>query len=164
MLKKIFLLAFTICILTSFNGAFAQKKEAKAAMVENMIESKSFTFDPQTVLPLGFAARQLTPGYYSVKLTPEVLTVDLPFFGRAYTADFGSSQGGFHFISKDFTTEVVKRKKGNYDVVIKPRDLKDVNYLTFSISQGGYASLQVSSNSRQGISFSGIIEESKSVK
>jgi len=45
--------------------------------------------------------------------------------------------------------------------VIKPHDTQDTRLMSLSVSETGYASLQVISNNRQPITFNGYITEKK---
>jgi hypothetical protein len=73
-------------------------------------------------------------------------------------------QGGIKFTSKDFDYTATPRTKGGWDVQIKPKDYRDVQQLNLRISEDGYASLQVTSTSRQTISFNGYIKAPKPPK
>jgi hypothetical protein len=76
----------------------------------------------------------------------------------------GSSEGGIHFTSTNFEYKVTERKKGGWDIVIKPKDVQAVQEFNFSIFDSGSASLQVNSTNRQPISFNGYVSEKKKKK
>ena len=107
--------------------------------------------------------RQLTSDY-DVKVTKAQVVSYLPYFGRAYSAPIDPSQGGIQFTSKDFDYTTTPRKKGGWDIQLKPKDYRDVQQMSLSITEDGYASLQVTSTNRQLISFTGYITAIKTPK
>ncbi len=141
-----------------------QSKQAKKeAAVQKLIESQRYVFKAQSVMPMGAVARQLNYDY-DMKVTKDTIDTYLPYFGRAYQAPIDPSQGGIKFVSKDFDYTITPGKKQGWEIVIKPNDANDVQVLNLSITSAGYAILQVTSNNRQPISFSGVIDEVKSRK
>ena len=143
-------------VLMSAAG-FAQEKPAK---VKSMIESKNFVFVAQSVMPMSGPVRQLT-SEYDMKVTNNTLDTYLPYFGRAYQAPLDPTKGGIEFKSKDFTFDTKTKKKG-WDIVIHPKDNRDVRELYLSVSRDGYATLEVTSNDRQAIRYTGYVGEAKS--
>jgi hypothetical protein len=71
------------------------------------------------------------------------------------------TKGGIQFTSVKFDYKETKRKKGGWDIVIKPEDTQDARQLILNISETGYASLQVLGNNRQPINFTGYIDKKK---
>lgn len=144
------------------NDLYAQeKKDDKQLAIEKLITSRNYVFKAQTVLPSSPAAsRQLTTDY-DVRISPDSIVSFLPYFGRSYNAPMDPSKGGIQFTSTRFDYSQSARKKGGWDIVIKPEDTQDARSLSFSISENGYASLQVLSNNRQPIIFNGYITEKK---
>ena len=114
-------------------------------------------------MPMSGRTRQLTSDY-DVKITKTQVVSYLPYYGRAYTAPTDPSQGGIQFTSKDFDYTVTPRKKGGWDIQIKPKDYRDVQQFNFNVTESGYASLQVTSTNRQSISFNGYITANKARK
>ena len=141
----------------------ADKKAAEAALITKIISEQNFMFTAQSVTPMGGRFRQLTTDY-NVKVSKDTVNSDLPYFGRSYSADIGSSEGGINFTSTDFEYQVSDRKKGGWDITIKPRDVKDVQQFNLSVFESGSASLQVNSTNRQPISFNGYVSEKKNRK
>src|SRR4029079_1054284 len=123
------------------------------------VQSKHFVFKAQTVLPTTGGSRQLTTEY-EVKLSGDSVVAYLPYFGRAYSVAYGE-RGGIDFTSTKFEYKIKQGKKGGWDITIKPADAKDIQQLNFTISENGYANLQVKSNNRQPISFYGYIVKKK---
>jgi hypothetical protein len=146
-----------------FGGATAQDKNAaKKAAIANMISTQRYVFKAQTALPSGPApTRQLTPDY-DLKVSKDTVISYLPYYGRAYVAPMDPTKGGIQFTSTKFTYTTNAKKKGGWDIVIKPQDTDDASQMILSVSETGYASLQVLNNNKQPITFTGYITERKS--
>jgi hypothetical protein len=155
MIKTFILSVFT----TLMFSAALHAQDMDAPSVKSLLESKNFAFRAQTVLPMGQASRQLT-SEYDVRFWSDSIISHLPYFGRAYSASYGDG-GGIQFTSTDFEYKVKARKKGGWDITIKPKDADDVREMNLTVTESGSASLQVSSNKRQPISFNGFITERK---
>ena len=158
-LNKLFLLIMASVITDQ--AAYAQdskkdKKEQRRDEIANLIQSKSFVFVANTAFPLGGRTINLT-SLYNVRLSADTVVSDLPYFGRAFVAPINPSEGGIHFTSTKFSYDIKERKKGGWNITILPNDTKDVRQMYMTVSEEGYASLQVTSNNRQNISYSGYI-------
>ncbi|SFD90551.1 protein of unknown function [Chitinophaga sp. CF118] len=149
-------------ILLSSSGLHAQKKDdLKKEAIEQMVTSHNYVFKAQTVLPTGAVPNRQLTAEYDLQVSPDTIICYLPYFGRAYTAPMDPTKGGIKFTSTKFDYKETQRKKGGWDILIKPHDTQDASQLSLSISSTGYASLQVISNNRQPISFSGYIDKKK---
>lgn len=124
--------------------------------VSKLIESKNFIFKVQTVMPSGAGNIQVTSDY-DIKLYGDSLVTYLPYFGRAYSSGYGDG-GGVNFTSTEFQYKSKTKKKGGWEITIRPSDTKDVRQVFLSIGETGYGSLQVISNNRQTISYFGYIK------
>lgn len=154
-----------LAMLLSTNVLYAQKKnDLKKEAIEKMIANHSYVFKAQTVLPTGAVPNRQLNSDYDLRVSPDTVISYLPYFGRAYTAPIDPTKGGIQFTSVKFDYKETQRKKGGWDIVIKPQDTQDASQLILNISEAGYASLQVIGNNRQPISFSGIIVEKKAGK
>ena len=124
--------------------------------IKALVESQNYVFKAQTAMPLSGRVRHLTSDY-DLKISKTSVVSYLPYFGRAYVAPIDPSKGGIQFTSKDFNYTMTPGKKEGWTVVVKPKDYRDVQQMTLTISSAGYATLQVISTNRQAISFNGII-------
>ena len=152
--------AFASFLLILAAGSFtlnAQEKDPVA--LKNMLESKTFVFKARTAYPQTGTSRILTPEY-DVKFNTDKIVSFLPYFGRAYSANPYSGEGGIKFTSTDFSY-VAKQSKKGWRVTIIPKDANAVQQLYLDVSSSGYATLQVTSADRQNISFHGVVEKNK---
>jgi hypothetical protein len=138
-------------------GGSAQERESA---IRDMVQSGQFMFHAQTALPMTGTSRQLTSDY-DLEVSKDAVVSYLPFFGRAYSLPYGSTEGGFNFTSRKFEYSFSDRKKGGWNISIKPRDVADFREFSLLISKNGYGTLQVVSNNRQSISFTGYISPLK---
>jgi hypothetical protein len=151
---KIFFIVL-VSIITSTANAQPDKSTVKSS-----VESKQFIFHAQTAQPTSGRSRQLT-SEYDLRIFPDSLVADLPFYGRAYSVPYGSGDGGFQFTSTKFEYTATPGKKSGWDITIKPKDVSDFREFSLSLSDDGYGTLQALSNNRQPISFRGYITQVK---
>jgi hypothetical protein len=160
-MKKLLSILFVILVLS----ACSSQKSATSSPITNeqlnkMLEDQSFTFVAQKVNPPSGRSRFLTETYYTLSVNNHKVIADLPYFGRATQPTFGS-EGGIRFTSEKYKYEKAPNKKG-WRVTIRPEDNTDVQVCYLSVLENGSASLSVSSNSRQTISYDGTITAVKS--
>ena len=139
------------------------KSSAKKLAFKNMVDSQHFVFVAQSVTPLRGRFRNLT-SEYDVRVSKDTLISYLPYFGRAYTAPLDPSETGLNFTSTNFSYSVAPGKKKSWTITIKPKDYRDVQQFLFTVYDNGSASLNVTSVSRDPISFLGYIEKEKTKK
>lgn len=139
------------------------KEGGKVSNIKNMIMAKDFAFIAQSVSPMGGATRQLT-SIYDLKVSKDSIVSFLPYFGRAYTAPMNPSEGGINFTSTKFQYTTTERRRGGWNILVKLEDAADTRQLSLTVSESGSASLQVTSNNRQPVSFNGYITERKGNK
>ena len=155
------LLALAFLIGPQIRATYAQesgqKQSAKEESVRKMIEAQDYVFKAQFVLPSRGRSRQLT-SEYDLSVTKSKIEAYLPFFGRAYTAPLNPAEGGIKFSSSDFDYKVKEKKKGGWEIVMKPEDTREVTKMYLSVSTSGYASLRIISNNRDAISFNGYVQ------
>jgi hypothetical protein len=154
----------TLAVLTT-TGLFAQetkaqKKAEKTAQIKSLIDAQNYVFVAQNAFPMNGRMRSITPDY-NLSVAADSIVSYLPFFGRAYTADYGASKSPLDFKTKSFDYSAKPGKKDGWSVTIKPKDNKSVQSMNLTVSSEGYASLQVTSNDRSAMSFNGYITERK---
>src|SRR6185312_14201079 len=159
-MKRIYLLRlllpFSILISTAATAQSTKedKKKAKQEQLRAQIEARQFTFNAQSATSTRGRTRQLT-GSNTLVIHGDSLDAYLPYFGRAYSATPGDTNGGINFSSTSFSYDAQDAKKGGWTINIKPNNEKNAANMQLSISEEGYATLQVTSKNRQMISFYG---------
>ncbi|MFY0256135.1 DUF4251 domain-containing protein [Chitinophaga sp. 30R24] len=154
------LLGLTISVALFAQDTKAQKKAERTAQIKSLVESQHYIFIAQNAFPMNGRMRSITPDY-DVIVTKDSVVSYLPFFGRAYTADYGITKSPLDYKTKSFTYNISPGKKDGWTVTIKPKDIKSVQSMTLLISSEGNTTVQVTSNDRSPISFSGYITERK---
>jgi hypothetical protein len=154
---------FLVFITAVAHAQAPRMQKEKSIDISSLVQQKQFVFKAESVLPMTGRFQVLTSDY-DVKISSDSLVSYLPYFGRAYTAPIGSTQSPLDFVSTKFSSTTEARKKGRWIVTIKPLDNNDVRELVFHISPSGQATLSVSSNNRQSISFNGSIEPRRNNK
>ena len=145
--------------LTVGGSLAAKAQDNKSPDMKAIIESQNYIFKAKTVYPQNGRTRQLTDEYDLTVAKDKVVSF-LPYFGKAYSAPIGSSEGGIKFTSADFEYNSKKTSKG-WEITIKPKDAYDVQQLYLTVFENGSANLRVNSTNRQAISFDGQIVEGK---
>jgi hypothetical protein len=164
MKKAIFLAACVVMLATLKTRAQASEKEqkeaAETAAVKKLLESKRYKFVPQSMMPQSGSTRPIsTP--YDLRVMQDTLSAELPYIGRAYSSDYGSSDNSISFKTTSFDYNQQDGKKGGWRVTITPKNIRNVSKFYLDISTSGFTSLAVSSNTRQQISYNGYVQELK---
>lgn len=162
--KIILILLIAGCSLgAQAQNAKADKKITNTTRIKNLVNSQRYVFLANYVMPMRGGGHALS-SYYDLKVTKDTVAAFLPFFGRAYMANYGSIDNGINFTSTKFSYKVTP-KKNSWDIVIVPLDknrLTDalgVREMRLSISAEGDATLQVNNTNRDPITFNGRIED-----
>lgn len=146
-----------ISVLAGTMTAQAQSKDP--AENKRIVEAKNYVFQAQTATPQRGRVVNLT-SEYDLTIAGDSIIAFLPYFGRAFTAPVPGSEGGIKFTSTSSAYSVTP-KKGKWEIVIRPKDVSDVQELYLDIFENGYANLRVTSTNRSFISFNGFIREGK---
>ncbi|MBS1598261.1 MAG: DUF4251 domain-containing protein [Bacteroidetes bacterium] len=155
--------ALSFIILTSFSQqSFAQtdrqeKQNAKIDALKQAIASGRYVFMAQSATPMSGRTRQLTYDY-KLDVRKDTIISDLPYYGRSFSASYGNTDGGINFNTTNFEYSSKEGPKGGWDINIAPKEIRTVNKMILNITNAGYATLTVTSNTRQQITFNGYIQ------
>lgn len=136
----------------------AQAQQTDPEKLQVAVDSKTFVFEGRQATGMRGRMIQMDPGY-TLKVSPEKVVGDLPFFGRSYQGTPGSTDGGLKFDFSEFDYTVKPRKKGGWDITIEPTEQNDIRSIFLTVQKSGNASLRITSNSKEGMNYSGIIQE-----
>ena len=160
-LKNMFILVLIVSTGLSFVNAQTPKKDKKAAKeaaIKSNVDTRQYTFLANYMLPQRGGGKSLT-SEYDLRVTKDSVIAFLPYYGRAYfDVPYGGADGGIKFSSTKFSYELKDRKKGGWEIIIKPADVKNIDRLILNISTDGYASLSVTSTNRDFITFDGYLK------
>ncbi len=133
MIKTVLFILIAATTTVGIANAQNSKKDKQAAKIvatKNLIDSQNFVFVAEYVSPMARGKRHLT-SYYEVIVSKDTVISYLPYFGRAYSVPFNSTNIGFDFTSTNFDYKITTRKKGGWDILIKPKDQNDNQQLSF---------------------------------
>jgi hypothetical protein len=154
-------LAFLLAFITLTITAQQTKKQEKAARINQKIQEQKYTFEAQYAQPLGGPQRYLNSDY-DLRVTKDSVIAFLPYFGRVYMdAPYNPTDDGVKFTSTKFDYKITPKKKGGWTITIMLYDVKRTSKLILDIYTNGSATLQASSNTRDPISFEGLIKDEK---
>jgi hypothetical protein len=126
--------------------------------VTRKIESKDVTVTVHYANPLRMKQVILT-SEYDLRIKNDSAFAYLPYFGVAYSAPYGSSEGGIKFAEPMTDYAIASNKKSNgWDIHFKIRSKEDVYEIFMNIFNNGSALFSVTSQKRDMISFSGEIK------
>lgn len=160
----ILVMLFSVSILSAQETQMTHKEKKaskKAELIEktkSLVEAGAWQFDATRMLPSSGRARTLTTSY-RVVVKDSLVDSYLPYFGRAYSAEYGSSESPMSFKGEISDIKVEESKKGGWMVTFKTTNKNDRLDLTFFISETGSVNLTVNSTNRQAISYYGDLSE-----
>ena len=139
--------------LLFFGTMMAQDEEVNNSFsIESLLESKNFEFIANTMLPLSGPSKNLVGDGYSVVFSKDSIVSDLPYYGRAYRGLGTGKYKGMRFQGKPNVFTVEKGKRFQINVVVKDGETYE---LSLSVSDSGYATLNITNNTRDIISYQG---------
>jgi hypothetical protein len=145
----LFLISGTIVI-------FSQDKSEsdKREQTEMLLNSKEFSFKAKRAMPSRGSSIDLTTNPNYVNFKPDLVESYMPFFGRAYSGIGYGNDTGLHFKGQPDVFSVEKKKK-NYQVTVNVKGESDIFRIFLTVSPGGNASMTITSNNREAISYMG---------
>lgn len=153
-MKKIIFIGILIFMFVGCASSQNSITQAKTALEQ--VDSKKYTFHAITALPSGYPSVSLSYGY-TLAISNDSVISFLPFYGRAYSAPYSSTDGGIKFTSTDYEYTVTP-KKNSRNITIKTKDQTSNTTLYLSVQKSGSATLTVLDTNRQQIQFNGRIE------
>lgn len=135
----------------------ASQQAAKAAVIQDMLESRDYTIEVESANPLRGRIVSLT-GIYELKVSGDDVVSYLPYFGRAYRTSFGIGS------PLDFNGQITnyKQERARKDMTRITFDTRnDDESITYRIEvfDDGRATVDVTSMYRERISFDGRIDD-----
>ncbi|MEQ1623895.1 MAG: DUF4251 domain-containing protein [Sediminibacterium sp.] len=153
--KKLILLL--IISLISLNILQAQLVQKVQNAYEQILKEQDFTFTAQAYATASSEKKQMTDPY-SFKVGIDSIEGILPYYGQSYTAQINLTDGSIKFNILKYKYEFMEKKKGRYQVSIKPED-KNTTIQSFylTIFTDGTGQVDVLSRNREPMTFYGSI-------
>jgi len=168
-MKILKVLLVVLAITAGMNAAHAQNNKKKAhseqeTIIMRALDTKNYTFNAQSANPMRGTNINLT-GVNDLQVKKDSIIAYLPYFGRAYMGvAYNPTQSPLQFTSTKFSYSSVTKKNDNREITIKLEDSKEVRQIIISTSLNGYATVMVTCNNRDPITFYGTLEETKAEK
>ena len=133
--------------------ALREAREAK--MVDENLQSANFRIEIDRMYPVRGSSQHVTN--YSVTVKDGVLNSHLPYIGQAWRVPYGGGHA-LNFKADIGSYNVVRTRDDGYEVRIYVKTDEDQHVYTLTVFNNGRASLDVQSQNRERISFSGMME------
>lgn len=133
-----------------------EQREQKKEAVRKLIESENYRIDVSTAMPMRGHSIPLTPSY-SLEIRNDSVISYLPYYGRAYSIPYGGGNAlDFKTILHEYKVET--DKKGNAVITVVARNPEDSYEFRVKVFPNGSASIDVTMQNRQSISFLGELD------
>jgi len=138
----------------------SQKKQDNYNKVLAVIESGKFEYVARKANPQGGRQIDLTTNPNFLRIKVNTGEAHLPYFGRSFSAGYGTGGGGIEF-NGEFMEYNVEKNDTKFRVEIKFKIKGDSDTYKGTLSLNGLenASLSISSNNKQVISYYGDIKQ-----
>ena len=135
-----------------------QNKQDQFNQLKTRIDSRKFLFHALSATSMKGITRQLTSEYF-LKLNKDSLSVELPYYGRSFTANYPPTDLTTEFKTTQFSYNSDTLKKGGWDITIVPKNQSNASKISLTTTISGYCTVRVSSNTREPISYYGTITD-----
>lgn len=160
-------LVLTACSTTKLTPQEkAQKRMEKSAMraevsaeVSKALADKHFMVNIDHMYPMRGPSRTLN-GVYSLQVEGDTITSYLPYFGRAYSIPYNGGMG-LNFNAKILSYDLNTDDKGIIHVKMQINNSEDTYKYALDVYDNGQTTLNVYSQMREPISFSGQMDMGK---
>lgn len=154
-LRSIFI--FLIVLPTIGLGQNNKESKQKTKELFEVIETKNFKFEASDMNTATLGFNVITSSPNTVEVKNDSIFIDLPFWGKAYQANF-KNEGGFHSKTKIRSKDKkLNKRESLITFQIKTKTESDNLTLIFHLSSSEYASLKIISYHKESIDYNGII-------
>ena len=133
----------------------ARREAREARMVDENLQSADFRIEIDRMYPVRGSSQHVTN--YSVTVKDGVLNSHLPYIGQAWRVPYGGGHA-LNFKADIGSYNVVRTRDDGYEVRIYVKTDEDQHVYTLTVFNNGRASLDVQSQNRERISFSGMMD------
>ena len=154
MQKSLLLLIISFISLSPLHSQTIQKEQNIYAQI---LKEQDFIFTAQAYATASSEKKQMTDPY-SFKVTVDSIVGILPYYGQSYTAQINLTDGSINFNILKYQYEFMEKKRGRYQVSIKPND-KSATIQSFylTIFTDGTGQVDIVSRNREPMTFYGSI-------
>lgn len=154
MQKSLLLFIISFITLSPLHSQTIQKEQNVYAQI---LKEQDFIFTAQAYATASSEKKQMTDPY-SFKVTVDSIVGILPYYGQSYTAQINLTDGSINFSIQKYQYEFMEKKRGRYQVSIKPND-KSATIQSFylTIFTDGTGQVDIVSRNREPMTFYGSI-------
>lgn len=161
-------LCLTLSIISIFAlSSFAQssrkaeknrQRDEQYKLAQNLMDAGKYQFIGRRAITQKGRSIDLTTRSNFLVIKDDKAVADMPYFGRAFSAGYSSTDGGVKFDGPMEEVNIQKNdKKRRIIVRFKVRSPDDTYSCSLTVTGPEAATLSVSSNKRQTITYNGII-------
>ena len=151
-----YLPAILVMIITSCGSVTT----SDTSDIGKLLEGKQYVFIAQTAFPARGSSVSIAGANYDLKVIRDSVSVYLPFYGRVTDLSAGRTGGPVELNTKEISYSIAK-KKSRWEVTITPTNPSGVRQINLSVSDNGFADLQVVSTNRDNMNYHGTVEALK---
>ena len=130
----------------------AAREAREAQMVRQAVQAGDFTIDIDRMYPLRGTSKMVSN--YSIKVKDGVLISHLPFIGQAWRVPYGGGHA-LNFEAPVLNYTATANGRDGYEIRIYVKTDEDEHLYRLTVFDNGRASLDVQSQNRDRISFTG---------
>ena len=131
------------------------REAREAQMVVDNLSAGNFTIDIDRMYPIRGTSQHVTN--YSISVKDGVLNSHLPYIGQAWRVPYGGGHA-LNFKAPIGSYNVTRTGKEGYEVRIFVKEDEDQHIYLLTVFDNGRASVDVQSQNRERISYSGIMD------
>lgn len=155
-ISTIFLLILSLSMLSASN-VFTRTGQEKAERIARAMEKQTFEISITTILPQGAPSIQ-SSGEYSIRVKDGLSCGRLPFFGRSYTAVYGSDDSSVTLEDTPVTITRKKKRKAEVYIVVFKTDTPARWEGEITIWDSGNAEISCSSPNKSSMTYFGELD------
>jgi hypothetical protein len=160
MVGRVVVLLMFVLSATVDVSARGVKSSAEQDSIEHLLQSGSFVIHIDRAFPKGgYDTSRFLPSGTMEVIGDSLAKGDLPFFGEAYRPSY-DNRGGVIFNAPMRDRTIVRERKSRmlYTFRVKADDGDELRFF-IRVTPGGYCSVDLNSNYKSHISYSGTIEK-----
>ena len=152
-----YLTRVALLFIVTVTGLRTLDAQENDSLIQRRIRQQQYVFVAQTFSSQSTSARTLV-GDFQVKVTADSVAANLPYFGQSYSPQFGRSTDdeGIRFISTSFEYSAVAKKKGRWEITIKPKDSRGTQ-MFLTVYSNGESKMEVTSPRKETMLFNGYV-------
>lgn len=135
-----------------------EQKQIRMQKMEELLNSKQFEFVGNMAYPQSGRSIDLTTNTNYFRVKNDSIHSEMPYFGRAFAGVGYGSDSGLSF-KGPMSNYIIKKNKKNFVVKTNVKGSSDSYSIVLTVFSDGGATLSISSNNRNTISYRGELDK-----